>query len=221
VKLLVNFDDYLDTGLFLDHRPLRLRVQRESAGKRVLNLFCYTASASVHAARGGATATVSVDLSNTYLDWAGRNFELNGFASRQVGTFRDRHENQRGGGEHLLVRADCNAWLREQATAAKPPRFDLIFCDPPTFSNSKRMEGVFDVARDHVALIQDCARLLAPDGTLYFSTNRRGFKIDTAAFDGLVLRDITAQTLDEDFRRPPPAHRCWAIRPAPEETPQA
>jgi 23S rRNA (guanine2445-N2)-methyltransferase / 23S rRNA (guanine2069-N7)-methyltransferase len=107
------------------------------------------------------------------------------------------------------LQADCLAWLEEQPAAA---RFDLILLDPPTFSNSKRMEGVLDVQRDHVGLIQDSLKLLAPDGTLYFSTNRRGFKLDAEALAGLQIKDITSQTLDEDFKRPPPAHRCWSFR---------
>jgi 23S rRNA (guanine2445-N2)-methyltransferase / 23S rRNA (guanine2069-N7)-methyltransferase len=217
-KLWVNFDDYLDTGLFLDHRALRRRLQQECTGKRFLNLFCYTGAATAHAARGGAAQTVSVDLSNTYLEWAQRNLQANDVEAQQLGTFSDRQE-QRGRrspwerhAPHQLVRADCTTWIGEQAALAKPPQFDVIFCDPPTFSNSKRMEGVFDVTRDHPALIRGCAQLLAPEGVLYFSSNRRGFKLDEAALEALVARDITAQTLDEDFRRPPPAHRCWAIR---------
>jgi 23S rRNA (guanine2445-N2)-methyltransferase / 23S rRNA (guanine2069-N7)-methyltransferase len=223
-RLRVNFEDYLDTGVFLDHRPIRRRIQQESADKRFLNLFCYTGAATVHAAVGGAAKTVSVDLSNTYLEWAAENLRLNDFDSQQSGTFSERREQRaparRTGNSpwrarrqpaHELVRADCMQWLKE--AAAKPTAsFDLIFCDPPTFSNSKKMEGVLDVQRDHVEMIQHCAALLAAGGVLYFSTNRRGFKLDEAALAGLQIRDITAQTLDEDFKRPPPAHRCWAIR---------
>jgi 23S rRNA (guanine2445-N2)-methyltransferase / 23S rRNA (guanine2069-N7)-methyltransferase len=199
-KLWVNFEDYLDTGLFLDHRPIRLRIQKESAEKRVLNLFCYTGSASVHAAVGGAAATTSVDLSNTYLDWADRNLLLNGVDTRSAWS------------PHKLVRADCLAWLREQASSPRSPRYDLIFCDPPTFSNSKKMEGVLDTQNDHGEIIRNAAALLAPDGVLYFSTNRRRFKLDEALLEEFAIQDITAQTLDEDFKRPPPAHRCWRIR---------
>ncbi len=222
-KLRVNFEDYLDTGVFLDHRPIRKRIQEESARKRFLNLFCYTGAATVHAAMGGASESVSVDLSNTYLDWAAENLRLNGFDSQQTGTLRDRrdhiHRPARGGSPwkakpqapHELVRADCMQWLKIAGT--KPDeRYDLIFCDPPTFSNSKKMEGILDVQRDHVEMIQGCAALLAPGGVLYFSTNRRGFKLDEAQLAGLVIKDITAQTLDEDFKRPPPAHRCWQIK---------
>lgn len=203
-RLRVNLDDYLDSGLFLDHRPLRLRLQREAAGARMLNLFCYTGAGSVHAARGGARQTVSVDMSNTYLAWARENFAANGVAARVQG---EREPIAARG--HSLVRADCMQWLT--SAARRPERFDLIFCDPPTFSNSKKMEDVFDVQRDHVALIRDSAALLAEGGVLYFSTNRRGFKLDAGALAGLQVQDITAQTLDEDFRRPRPAHRAFRI----------
>lgn len=204
-KLWVNFEDYLDTGLFLDHRPIRQRIQQEAAGKRFLNLFCYTGSVTVHAAVGGAAQTVSVDLSNTYLEWAQRNLELNDFYLADTER-RSSLENP-----HRLLRADCLAWLQEQSEKSRPPQFDLILCDPPTFSNSKKMEGTLDTQRDHVALIQHCVKLLAPQGVLYFSTNRRGFKLDTEALAGLAIKDITGQTLDEDFKRPPPAHKCWKL----------
>lgn len=216
--LLVNLDDYLDTGLFLDHRPLRLRLRKEAAGKRVLNLFCYTGAASVQAAMGGAVSTTSVDLSNTYLQWAGRNLSRNGFQSQTrerdprpaSGPWRAKAAAAVRPAPHSLVRADCMAWLRDAAQGAA--RYDLIFCDPPTFSNSKKLTDVFDVERDHPELIGLCAQLLAPGGVLYFSTNKRKFKLDPAAVEHLDCEDITAQTLDEDFRRPPPAHRAWRIR---------
>jgi 23S rRNA (guanine2445-N2)-methyltransferase / 23S rRNA (guanine2069-N7)-methyltransferase len=220
-KLYVNFTDYLDTGLFLDHRALRRRIQREAGDKRFLNLFCYTGAGTVHAAKGGAAGTCSVDLSANYLEWARRNLELNGIAAsiEAAGAapetaWRGPRTQLRGGRAHLhrLVRADCLAWLREQAGRASPPQFDLIFCDPPTFSNSKRMDDVLDVQRDHVELIRNCAALLAPEGALYFSTNRRRFKLDNEALAGLDIAEITPQTLDEDFKRPPPPHRCWKIR---------
>jgi len=208
-RLSVNFDDYLDTGLFLDHRPLRLRLQRESRDKRVLNLFCYTGSATAHAAVGGASRTLSVDLSKPYLEWAARNLQANGFAS----TLQTRRGVRSAWNEpHVLLQADCLQWLRDQAADPASPRFDLIFCDPPTFSNSKRMEAVLDTQRDHVEMIRNAATLLRPEGVLYFSTNRRRFKLDEDALTGLRAEDITAQTLDEDFKRPPPAHRCWKIR---------
>lgn len=204
-RLLVNFEDYLDTGLFLDHRPLRHRIQMEAIGARFLNLFCYTGSATVHAAVGGAAQTTSVDLSNTYLEWAQRNLELNNFYAEDP----DRRSSQDN--KHRLLRADCIHWLREEAAKSRPTRYDLILCDPPTFSNSKKMEGTLDTQRDHVELITLCSKLLTQAGKLYFSTNRRGFKLDTAALPDLKIRDITAQTLGEDFKRPPPMHKCWSI----------
>jgi len=217
-RLWINLDDYLDTGLFLDHRPLRRRIQAEAAGKRFLNLFCYTATATVHAAKGGANGTVSVDLSANYLEWGQRNLELNGFKS-SLKARRRTEEGPRGRGpwreppaRHELIQADCLAWLQEQAQNPAGPRFDLILCDPPTFSNSKRMDGTLDVQRDHVEMLHNAARLLSPQGVLYFSTNRKRFKLDQEALADLDISDITAQTLDEDFKRPPVPHRCWAIR---------
>ncbi|WP_299689338.1 bifunctional 23S rRNA (guanine(2069)-N(7))-methyltransferase RlmK/23S rRNA (guanine(2445)-N(2))-methyltransferase RlmL [Hydrocarboniphaga sp.] len=198
-KLWVNFEDYLDTGLFLDHRPMRLRIQKECEDKRFLNLFCYTGSATVHAAKGGASHTTSVDLSKTYLDWADRNLLLNGFDTR--GPWNT----------HQLIRADAMAWLAEQAGDPRAPRYDLIFCDPPTFSNSKSMEGVLDTQADHAGMIRNAVALLAPAGKLYFSTNRRRFKLDEALSTEFKVNEITAQTLDEDFKRPPPSHRSWSI----------
>jgi len=193
-KFWVNLHDRLDTGLFLDHRPLRLRIQRESAGKRFLNLFAYTGTATVHALCGGATATTSVDLSNTYLEWALRNLKLNA-------------EDVRA---HRLIRADCREWLAD--ARARRERFDLILLDPPSFSNSKSMAAVLDVQRDHVELIRACVELLASDGVLYFSTNLRTFRLDEGALDGLDCANIGADTIDEDFRRSPRVHQCWRIR---------
>lgn len=190
-KLWVNLHDYLDTGLFLDHRPLRKRLYQEASGKRFLNLFCYTASATVHAALGGAAQSVSVDMSNTYLDWAERNFVLNSISL-------DRHQ---------LVQADCLKWLQQCRQG-----FDLIMLDPPTFSNSKRMEGVLDIQRDHVALIRRCAELLKAGGKLYFSTNLRSFKLDLDALQGLNIEDITTSTIDVDFSRNDKIHRCFLIQ---------
>ena len=211
-RLWVNLDDYLDTGLFLDHRPLRRRIQAEARHKRFLNLFCYTGTATVHAALGGAKSSVSIDLSMNYLEWAERNLSLNGLQYTVIGRRQPETGRTRGPvAPHRLEQADCLAWLREQASATAPPRFDLILCDPPTFSNSKRMEGVLDTQRDHVELIRNCVKLLSPQGVLYFSTNRRRFKFDSEALTDLAVEDITAQTLDEDFRRPPPPHRCWKI----------
>jgi 23S rRNA (guanine2445-N2)-methyltransferase / 23S rRNA (guanine2069-N7)-methyltransferase len=187
VKLLVNLTDYLDTGLFLDHRPLRLRLQREAAGKRFLNLFCYTATATVHAAKGGARSTTSVDLSKTYLDWARRNLALNGFSDK-----------------HRLEQGDVMAWLGEDRG-----EYELIFIDPPTFSNSKRMEGVFDVQRDHVELLDLAMARLARGGVLYFSNNFRKFQLDENLMARYQVEEISAQTLDADFARNPKIHRAW------------
>ncbi|QLF91804.1 bifunctional 23S rRNA (guanine(2069)-N(7))-methyltransferase RlmK/23S rRNA (guanine(2445)-N(2))-methyltransferase RlmL [Pseudomonas sp. ABC1] len=189
VRLLVNLTDYLDTGLFLDHRPLRQRIQHEAAGKRFLNLFCYTATATVHAARGGARSTTSVDLSKTYLDWARRNLALNGFSDRQ-----------------RLEQADVMEWLRSDRG-----EYDLVFIDPPTFSNSKRMEGVFDVQRDHVELLDLAMARLAPGGVLYFSNNFRRFSLDEGLASRYVIEEISARTLDADFQRSSRIHRAWMI----------
>ena len=209
-KLWVNFDDYLDTGLFLDHRPIRQRIQKEAAGKRVLNLFCYTGAGSIHAAVGGASHTLSVDMSNTYLDWLEQNFELNHMTAQEIdgrGPLPSRLP------KHGILRADCVEWLARTAQDDRAPKFDLIFCDPPTFSNSKKMEDSWDIQRDHVALINDAAQLLTPNGVLYFSTNRQRFKLE--ALEGLEVQDITLQTLGEDYKRPPPPHRAWRISRGP------
>lgn len=187
VKLLVNLTDYLDTGLFLDHRPIRLRIAEEARGKRFLNLFCYTASATVHAAVGGARKTTSVDLSKTYLDWARRNLSLNGLSDL-----------------HQLVQDDVMKWLEQDRG-----EYELIFIDPPTFSNSKRMDDVFDVQRDHVQLLDMAMARLAPGGVLYFSNNFRRFRLDPALEEKYQVQDISAQTLDRDFQRNARIHRTW------------
>ena len=189
IKLLVNLTDYLDTGLFLDHRPMRMRIQREAAGKRFLNLFCYTATASVHAAKGGARSTTSVDLSKTYLDWARRNLSLNGFSDK-----------------NRLEQGDVMAWLE-----ASRDEYDLIFIDPPTFSNSKRMEGVFDVQRDQVQLIDLAMARLASGGVLYFSNNFRKFQLEDNLAERYAVEEITQQTIDPDFIRNGKIHRAWKI----------
>ena len=205
-KLWANFDDYLDTGLFLDHRPMRQRIQKEARNKRVLNLFCYTGTASIHAAVGGADHTLSVDMSNTYLDWLGQNFELNNIPFTELD---GRAPLPSRLPPHATLRADCVEWLARTAQDDRAPKFDLIFCDPPTFSNSKKMEDSWDIQRDHVSLIGDAMQLLAPGGVLYFSTNRQRFKLD--ALEGLKVEDITLQTLGEDYKRPPAPHRAWRI----------
>lgn len=192
LKLRVNLFDYLDTGLFLDHRPVRARLRAGARGLRFLNLFCYTATASVHAAAGGAAATTSVDLSSTYLEWAARNFALNGFT----------------GPRHRLVQADALEWLRHDRGA-----YDLIFVDPPTFSNSKRAED-FDVQRDHVALLALCGERLAPGGLIVFSNNARRFALDAAALQAFDIRDVTPATIPFDFARNTRIHRCYELRRA-------
>ena len=194
LKLLVNFTDYLDTGLFLDHRKTRARIGKLAGGKRFLNLFCYTCAATVHAAAGGATSTTSVDMSRTYLEWAKRNLAVNGLA----------------GAQHAFVQEDCLAWLAEE----RAERYDLIFLDPPTFSNSKRMDREFDVQRDHVDLIRATMKRLAPGGLLLFSTNFRKFRLDADSLKDLQVRDITKSTIPFDFARDAKVHACFEIRHA-------
>ncbi len=193
-RLLVEFDAHLDTGLFLDHRPTRLSIQQLAAGKRFLNLFCYTGAATIHAALGGAEATTSIDLSATYLEWARSNLALNGCDPEA----------------HELLRADCLEWLAQAARERR--RFGLIFVDPPTFSNSKRLDTDFDIQRDHVRLLLAAAALLIPGGQLLFSTNFRRFKLDQAALSGLKIEEISRQTVPEDFKRQARIHRCWRIQ---------
>lgn len=189
--LLVNLEDYLDTGLFLDHRPLRLRLGVEARDKDFLNLYCYTGTATVHAALGGARTTTSVDMSNTYLDWAGKNLAANRLAAGEV---------------HRLVRADCQVWLEQQSE-----QYDLILLDPPSFSNSKRMEDSFDVQRDHPGLIGASMACLRQDGQLYFSNNLRSFKLEAELEERYSIEDISRSTIDFDFKRKPRIHRCWRI----------
>ncbi|HEX4388584.1 MAG TPA: bifunctional 23S rRNA (guanine(2069)-N(7))-methyltransferase RlmK/23S rRNA (guanine(2445)-N(2))-methyltransferase RlmL [Steroidobacteraceae bacterium] len=189
----VNFDDYLDSGLFLDHRLTRAQLRAMADGKRFLNLFGYTGTASVYAAAGGARTTTTVDLSHTYLDWAARNLALNGL----------------GGEAHRLLQADCREWL---AGARASPDYELAFLDPPTFSNSKRMQGVLDVARDHPELIEQCMRLLTPAGVLVFSTNAQRFQLHPGVGERFAVRDVSRETLPEDFARNPRIHRCYEIR---------
>jgi len=190
-RLRVNLFDYLDTGLFLDHRPLRLQFAREAQGKRFLNLFCYTGAATVQAACGGAASTTSVDLSGTYLQWLSDNLQENGI----------------GGGRHRLVQADAIQWL-----LADRGDYDVIFCDPPTFSNSARAAD-FDVQREHVRLLRAAVHRLAPGGALYFSNNFRRFRLDTEALaDVAEIEDISASTIPPDFERDARIHRCWRLR---------
>jgi 23S rRNA (guanine2445-N2)-methyltransferase / 23S rRNA (guanine2069-N7)-methyltransferase len=195
LKFLVNLTDYLDTGLFLDHRPMRRLLREQANGKRFLNLFGYTGSATIAAAAGGARETVTVDLSNTYLDWAERNLELNRLSS-------PRHE---------LIRMDVLKWLHEPRKRFDKP-FDLIFLDPPTFSKSKSMTGTFDVQRDHADLIEATLRLLSPGGTLYFSTNLRNFRLDEERWQRFAPFNLTPQTIDPDFQRNSKIHCCWRFQ---------
>lgn len=189
--LLANLDDYLDTGLFLDHRPTRIRFQSLSKGMRFLNLFCYTAAATVHAAIGGARTTVSVDMSATYLNWARNNLYLNGCSESH----------------HRLVRSDCMAWLK-----TCHEQFDLIFVDPPTFSNSKRMQGFFDVQKSQVELLDLAMKRLEPGGLLIFSNNFNRFELESELLERYEVRAVTAESLPPDFSRGKPAHQCWEFR---------
>lgn len=190
-RLLVNLHDYLDTGLFLDHRPLRRRIGEEARGKDFLNLFCYTGAATVLAALGGARSTTSVDLSHTYLGWLRKNLALNGL---------DEIRN-------AVLHKDCLEWL-----GACDAQFDLVLLDPPSFSNSRRMADSFDVQRDHGQLVRATMNLLRPQGVLYFSNNRRGFHLDDMVSEQFDCVDISRDTLDPDFQRNANIHRCWAIR---------
>ncbi|MGQ4592862.1 bifunctional 23S rRNA (guanine(2069)-N(7))-methyltransferase RlmK/23S rRNA (guanine(2445)-N(2))-methyltransferase RlmL [Raoultella ornithinolytica] len=194
-RLWVNLTDYLDTGLFLDHRIARRMLGQMSKGKDFLNLFAYTGSASVHAGLGGARSTTTVDMSRTYLEWAERNLRLNGLTGRA----------------HRLMQADVLGWLSES-----DEQFDLIFIDPPTFSNSKRMEDAFDVQRDHLRLMTDLKRLLRKGGTIMFSNNKRGFRMDHDGLAqlGLKAQEITQKTLSQDFARNRQIHNCWLITAA-------
>lgn len=192
-RFLVNLVDYLDTGLFLDHRQTRAMVAQEAEGKAVLNLFCYTGSFSVYAAAAGAATTLGIDLSGTYLDWARANLDLNGL---------DKARNR-------LRRGDVLEELQELSKSGE--KFDLAVVDPPTFSNSKSLEGVFDVQRDHVSLLLAVRELLAAQGVVYFSTNHRRFRLDTEALNAAYeVADISAKTLPLDYRDQK-IHRCWRM----------
>ena len=189
----VNLTDYLDTGLFLDHRLTREMVRQDARGKRVLNLFAYTGSFSVYAAAGGATEVCTVDLSKTYLDWSARNMQLNGFQ----------------GSAYSFLQADVKALLPTIAAQ----RYDLIVLDPPTFSNSQRMEELLDVQRDHVSLIRECLRMLTPKGKLYFSTNYKRFQLAVDALPQAEIKDITRATTPFDFEGRLD-RLCYLIKPS-------
>jgi 23S rRNA G2069 N7-methylase RlmK/C1962 C5-methylase RlmI len=193
LRFRVNLSDYLDTGLFPDQRKTRALVRELSPGKRVLNLFCYTASFSVYAAAGGAKSVDSVDLSNTYLDWAKTNFALNNLEALPVSP-----ETLAGKAPlppFRLIRGDALRFIE----GALSLRWDLIILDPPAFSNSKKMTGALDLKRDHRSLVGRCLKLLAPEGRLIFSANAKGFALHPADFPGTIAEDITERIRDEDF----------------------
>jgi 23S rRNA (guanine2445-N2)-methyltransferase / 23S rRNA (guanine2069-N7)-methyltransferase len=193
-RFAVNFTDYLDTGLFLDHRLTRRHLGKLSKDRRFLNLFAYTGTATVYAAGGGASSSTTVDMSRTYLEWAKRNLALNDLA----------------GPQHGFVQADCLTWLQEQGERTR--RYDLMFIDPPTHSRSKRMEEDFDVQRDHVRLLSLAAKLLVPGGAILFSNNYTRFKLDVAALERFDIQDLTRETLPKDFERNPRIHTCYLLR---------
>lgn len=192
LRFLVNLTDYLDTGLFLDDRLLRRRIRQTARGRRFLNLFAYTCTASVAAAAGGAAATTSVDLSKTYLSWGQRNFELNGLT----------------GSEHRFVRADVLEWL---VRGGDRQLYDLIFLAPPTWSRSKAMQHDFDVQRDHARLIERCLPLLAPGGEILFTTNLRDFVLGVEELRGLAIEEVTSEVTPPDFARKTRL-RVWVLR---------
>ncbi len=198
LKFLVNFSDYLDTGLFLDHRPVRQQIFELTKNKHFLNLFSYTSSASVYAAKGGAKSTLSIDMSKTYLNWAKENFSVNNLDLKN----------------NVFEQADCLAWLDNAVANNKAyiEYFDVIFIDPPTFSNSKRMTDVFDIQRDHVSILNKALKLLKRNGVIIFSTNYRGFKLDQNQLLNTDIIDITKKTIPFDFQRNQRIHACWEIR---------
>lgn len=193
LRFIVNLSDYLDTGLFLDHRNTRQMVRAEVEGKRFLNLFAYTGAFSIYAAAGNALSTTTVDLSNTYLSWAQDNFNINGFGADI-------------GNKHRLIQGDVKQYLDSLPQNA----FDLVVMDPPTFSNSKRMLDILDIQRDHVNLINRTFRAMTKGGTIYFSTNYRSFKLDETQLDASSIKNITAQTIPNDFRDKK-IHQCYQL----------
>ncbi len=197
LKFLINVYDYIDTGLFLDHRLTRQLIKQLANKRSFLNLFAYTGSVTVYAAAGGARTTTTVDMSNTYLNWAQENLSINGYSGNVYTQNR-----------HKFIREDCLQWI-EQAINEKQ-KYQLIFIDPPTFSNSKKMSTSLDISRDHVALLSGCLALLADDGQIIFSTNARNFKLDNSLNEICYVKEITAKTTTEDFRRKP-QHRCWCL----------
>ena len=193
LRFFVNLHDYIDTGLFLDHRKTREMIKDNALGKRVLNLFSYTGSFSVYAAAGGAKAIDTVDLSGSYNRWAEKNFFLNGFFDK----------------EYSFPVFDTAEYLSKARKTGK--QYDIIIVDPPTFSNSRKMEGIFDIQRDYVSLLKACLEILAKDGYIIFSTNFSQFHFDPGRFQNIHSKDITNKTIDEDFSRKRKPHRCWTI----------
>ena len=192
-RFWVNLDKYLDTGLFLDHRNTRKKVGDSAQGKRFLNLFSYTGSFTVYAATGGAVSSETVDLSNTYLDWAKRNFELNGINLAA----------------HKIVRADVFQYLKSAEAEGK--KFDLIVMDPPSFTNKKKMLDILDIQRDQMTLINGAMKLLASDGLMYFSNNLRSFELNPEVSEKYTVKDVSKQSVPDDFRNKK-IHQCWEIR---------
>lgn len=199
-RLLINLSDYLDSGLFLDHRPTRQMVHQDIRGKSLLNLFCYTGSVSVQAALGGASSVISVDMSATYINWCRENFEIN-----------DLDDEQR----YRFIQVDCLDLLNVPGKYLETRKFDVIFLDPPSFSNSKRMQQTLDIQRDHEKMIIQSMKMLSDDGQLFFSTNKKGFKLDKSLHERFSVTDITAKTIPEDFKRRPKIHQCWILRADP------
>ena len=193
-RLLINVHDYLDTGLFLDHRKVRQWIASEVSGMRFLNLYCYTAAASVHAALGGASSSVSVDLSPKYIEWAQNNYQLNNIDPSQ----------------HQLIKADCSEWIKAQV--AESTHFDLIFLDPPTFSNSTAMNQDWDVQKNHESMIDECMAILSDAGTLVFSNNYRRFKLASKVTEKYKVENRTKWSIQRDFARNAKIHQCWFIR---------
>ena len=216
LKFEVNLSDYLDVGLFLDHRPTRLSVQQRARGKRVLNLFAYTGAFSVHARAGGAVKTTTVDMSKTYLEWYARNLALNGYALDADGA-GDHAAGHTAG--HTAVHADCLQWL--EAGPVVGEQYDIVICDPPTFSNSKRMKAYsFAIDRDYPELLRWIARFVAPGGEVFFSTNSRSFSFDPAQVPpNFGAHEISHRSVPEDFRNRK-IHRCWRLAEGWKERPK-
>ncbi|MCY4045346.1 MAG: class I SAM-dependent methyltransferase, partial [Cellvibrionales bacterium] len=191
IKALVNLTDYLDTGLFLDHRPIRRYIAQHAEGKAFLNLFAYTSVATLHAAAGGATSSLSVDMSKTYQSWSQRNFRTNGLEANK----------------HRLLNVNVMDFIKTSRES-----FDLIFLDPPSFSNSKKMRGSFDIQRDHRFLIEQTMKRLNEGGTLIFSNNRRGFMLDDLITDRYKVVEFHQQSIDPDFAKRANIHNCWLIQ---------